>query len=191
MKVLSFLVNIYMIILTVRIILTWFSGFGTGGLQEALARITDPYLDWFRRFTFLRIGALDLSPIAALGVLSLFNRVFSTLAFYGHITVGVILAITLLTAWSAVSFFLGFLIIILVLRLIAYMLNQNTFSSFWRIIDTISQPVLYRINRFFFRGRIVNYLSGIILSVASLAAAYVVLGFIVSRLAGVLSRLPF
>ena len=191
MGVLSFLVNIYMIILVIRIILTWFQGFGTGGLQEILAKITDPYLNWFRRFPVLRVGVLDLSPIVALGVLSLVHRVFSTLAFYGSISVGIILAMALLIAWSAVSFFLGFLILILVLRLIAHIINHDGTSPFWRIVDAVSQPVLYRINRFIFRDRIVNYLTGMILSIMSLGVIYLILRIAVSMLSAMLAQMPF
>ena len=191
MGFLAFLVNIYMIVIFIRIILTWFSWMGNGKFLEILYRITDPYLNWFRRFPALRVGVLDLSPIVALGVLSLVHRVFSTLAFYGTITLGIILAMILLTAWSAVSFFLGFLIIILVLRLIAHLINHDGTSPFWRIIEGISQPVLYRINRFIFRDRIVNYLSGIIISIVSLGLIYFVLRIIVSILSSMLARLPF
>ena len=188
--VLSFLLNIYMVIIFVRIILTWFTGISTGGLVDVLAKITDPYLNWFRRFTFLRVGMLDLSPILALGVLSVVNGIFSTIAHYGTITIGIILALILQAIWGAVSFFIGFLIIILVLRLIALLARQSTYHPFWRVVDTISQPVLFRINRLFFKGRIVNYLTSIILSIVSLVIIYIVLGILVSLVSGMLTRLP-
>jgi YggT family protein len=160
-----------------------------GGFQEVLAKITDPYLDWFRRFTALRIGYLDLSPIVALGVLSLVNRVLSVLASYGTITVGIILALVLQAVWGAISFFLGFLIIVLILRLIAYLSRQSG-NSFWRIIESISQPVIFRINRFLFRDRIVNFTTALIVSIAVLALAYLVLNICVYIVSGVLARLP-
>jgi hypothetical protein len=78
---------------------------------EVLCRITDPYLDWFRRFSSLRIGALDLSPLAAMAVLSVLNSVFLTLGRYGVITLGLILALILQALWSAASFILSFFII--------------------------------------------------------------------------------
>jgi len=186
---LSFLVSIYMLIIFVRIILTWFAGMDYGGFQEVLAKITDPYLDWFRRFPALRMGYLDLSPIVALGVLSLFNRVLNTLAAYGTISIGIILALILQAVWGAVSFFLGFLIIVLILRLIAHLLRLGS-NSFWRIIESISQPVLYRINRFIFRSRIVIITTSIIISLAVLVAAYLVLNITVFIISGVLVRLP-
>ena len=190
MGVLSFLLSIYMIIVFIRIMLTWFTGLSTGGLQDMLARITDPYLNWFRRFTGLRVGFLDLSPIVALGVLSLVNGIFNTLARYGRITIGIILAMILQLLWSALSFFLGFLIIVLVLRLIAYLSRQGTYNPFWRIVDTISKPVLFRINRIFARGRIPNYALSVILSIVSLGIIYILLAMLVSFVSGLLAKLP-
>jgi len=189
MGALSFLVSIYMLIIFVRIILTWFSGMDYGGFQEFLVRITDPYLNWFRRFPALRMGYLDLSPIVALGVLSLVNRVLNILASYGTITIGIILALMLQAAWGAISFFLGFLIVILILRLISYLLRLSS-NSFWRVIESISRPMLFRINRFIFRNRIPNYVTSVILSIAILVAVNVILSILVSIVTGMLARLP-
>ena len=188
---LSSLVSIYMTIIFIRIILTWFTGFSTGGLQNVLAKITDPYLNWFRRFSGLRVGFIDLSPIVALGVLSLVNSVLSTLARYGSITIGIIIALVLQVAWSAVSFFLGFLIIVLVLRLIGHLANANMHSTFWRIVDTIARPILFRITRIVVRNRIVNFQTALILSIAILVIAYIALRIIVALVFGILVKLPF
>jgi len=188
---LSFLVNIYMMIIFVRIMLTWFSWTSNSGLMDILGRITDPYLNWFRRFSFLRMGTLDLSPVAALGVLSLVNRILRSLALYGHITVGIILAMILQLAWGIVSFILGFLIIVLILRLICHLTRQSTYGTFWRIVDSIAQPVLYRINRILFKDRIGNYTNGLIISILSMGIVYLILRLVVSFLSGILARLPF
>jgi YggT family protein len=189
MNILSTAASVYMFAIIIRIILTWFRG--SVRPPDILCRVTDPYLDWFRRFTFLRIGYMDLSPIAALGVLTVVSQIFSLLARYGKITLGIILAILLQAVWSIVSFFIIFLAIVLVLRLIALLTNQNIYGTFWRVIDTISQPVLYRINRTLFKGRIVDFRAGILVSIGILAVCYAGLSFLVSLLFGVLSRLPF
>ena len=187
---LNFFVSVYMMIIFIRIILTWFSWAGGGKLQDMLAMITDPYLNWFRRFTFLKIGFLDLSPIAALGVLSLVNRLLTTLAVYGRISIGIILALALQAIWGAVSFILGFLIIILALRLIGHFMGQRSYSAFWNIVDSVSQPVIYRINRLFFKNAIINFKTAAFISIASLAVIYLVLRVLVSIVSGMLIRLP-
>jgi len=188
---LSTLINIYMLLIFIRIILTWFNGISFGGFQTILNRITDPYLDWFRRFSFLRIGMLDLSPIIALAFLSLVNRFFVTLAHYGTISFGIILAMILQAVWGAISFFLGFLVILLLLRLAAYVFRQGNYSPFWRIIDTYSQPVLHRINRILFRNRIVNFRTGLIVSIICLVLLYVIMRIIIVIVSGMLAALPF
>ena len=190
MGVLSSIVSIYMMIIFFRIMLTWFTGIGHGGFQDILARITDPYLNWFRRFPIFRIGLLDLSPVVALGVLSLVNRIFSTLAHYKTISIGIILALVLQVFWGAVSFFLGFLIIVLALRLIAHLARVNMYNPFWRVVDTISRPVLFKISRVFLKDRIVSFTSSCLLSVVSLVIIYIVMRFLVVFAAGMLVRLP-
>ena len=150
MTVLGGATSLYMILIFIRIMLTWFSGVGYGKPVELLSNITDPYLNWFRRFPILRTAALDLSPIAALAILSVVNNIFMTLARHGSITMGFILGLLLSIVWSAASFILGFFLIILVLRFIAYLTNRNVYGFFWRIIDTLSRPILFRINRIIF-----------------------------------------
>ena len=187
MTILTILTTIYMLAITVRIIMTWFRG--TVTVPDFLCRITDPYLNWFRRFG-LHIGHVDISPVLGLAALSIFNQTFGTVARFGHISLGIILAITLQAVWSIISFLLIFIIILLALRLIAYLCSLNVYDGFWRIVDTVSQPVLYQINRLLFGGRIANFLICIILSLAALAVLYFTLSFIFSFLGGFLIALP-
>ena len=188
---LSIILNIYMLIIFLRIILTWFPGFGNSGIISFLSQITDPYLNWFSRFSFLQLGFLDLSPIIALGVLSLVNRILSMLARFGRISVGIVLAMTLQVVWGAVSFILGFLVVVLALRLIALLLRLNRANSFWNVIETITQPILYRINRLFFRGRIIKLQTALLVSIAGLVIIYIALRFLFAFISMMLVSLPF
>jgi YggT family protein len=190
MNLLANIAALYSLLILIRVMLTWFSGARYGKPVELLSKVTDPYLDWWRDTLRLRAGFLDLSPIAAMAALSLAQSIFSTIARYGRISLGIILAIVLSALWSALSFILGFCLIILVLRLIAFMTNRDIYGVFWRIIDTISQPLLYRINRIIFGKRLVNYLTGIIAAIAVLAAIWIGGRFAVRLLAGLLLRLP-
>ncbi|GHV88059.1 membrane protein [Spirochaetia bacterium] len=190
MTVLAGAASLYMILIFIRIMLTWFSGADHGRPAELLCNITDPYLKWFRRFSILRVAALDLSPIVALAILSVVNNIFMTLARHGSITVGSILGLLLSVVWSAASFLLGFFLIILVLRLIAYLTRRNVYGSFWRIIDTLARPILFRINRIIFGQRLVRYQTGLFASIGALIALRVGLGFLVHIGTGFLTRLP-
>jgi YggT family protein len=190
LNLLGSLMGLYMLLIFIRVMLSWFGGAQLGRPVEILAQITDPYLDWWRRFPLFRVGRLDLSPVAALTVLSLGQTICNAAARNGRVSLGLLLAIVLQAAWSVVSFALGFFIIVLLLRLLAYLTNRNIYSTFWRMVDTVSQPVLYRITRIFFRHRLINYLAGIALSVGVLAALAVGGGFLVGAALRVLERLP-
>jgi YggT family protein len=191
LNLLSLILNIYMLIIFLRIILTWFPGFGNSGIINILSAITDPYLNWFRRFTFLRLGFLDLSPILALGVLALVNRILGMLVSYGRISVGIVLALAFMAVWGAVSFIIGFLILVLILRLIAFVIRQSGDNPFWNVIDTISQPVLYRINRIFFRSRIVKHITSLLVSIMGLVIIYMALRLLFALISMALVGLPF
>ncbi len=62
-------INIYVLLLGVRILLTWFqtAGWAQQGMI-LLSPITDPYLNIFRSFV-PPLGGLDLSPMLAILVL--------------------------------------------------------------------------------------------------------------------------
>jgi uncharacterized protein YggT (Ycf19 family) len=153
--------------------------------------MTDPYLDWFRRIPRLRLGGfLDISPIVAMSVLSVANNVFATMANYGYVTAGLVIALIVKSLWSAVSFLLGFIVIVLGLRLFAYLTRQNIFSPFWRIVDAISQPALRGINALFYGGRSVQDTLIIITALAVFLAAWIGGGVVIDIASSFLLRLP-
>jgi YggT family protein len=190
MELLTKLVGIYSLLIIIRIMLTWFSNAPYGRPVEILAAITDPYLNWWRQRLNLRAGTLDLSPIVAMVALSVVQTICSTIADEGRISLGIILIVFLFALWAAVAFILGFCAIILILRFIGYMCNCNMYSTFWRIIDSISQPLQYRINRIIFGRRLVRFTTGLVVSIIALVAAFFGGGLIVRLLTGLLRLLP-
>jgi YggT family protein len=66
---LSSLVGGYALVVLVRVLIGWFSPDAGNPLTSLLYRVTDPYLDLFRRI-IPPIGMIDLSPIPALLLLS-------------------------------------------------------------------------------------------------------------------------
>jgi len=183
-------VSIYSLLIFIRIILSWFSGMFSGGLFKFLTSITDPYLDWWRNRVTLNIGFLDFSAVIGIVVLGIVQRILHSLSVSEVITLGSILSLILMSAWSIASFILGFCIIILILRLIAYLTNSDIYSQFWSIIDSVSQPILYRLNRIFLGNRIGGYLNGIVRSILVLVVIMVGGSIAVRVLARLLYSLP-
>lgn len=188
--ILSGIISVYSLLICVRILLTWFSGADFGGVMIFLQSICDPYLNWFRRFRFLRKGPVDFSPLAALAVLSLVRGIFSAWGVRGRITLGLVLAMILGAVWSVVSWILGLCVIILFLRLAAYLGNFNIYSPFWRFIDFVAQPVMYRICRTLFPARIISYLARIVISIAVLLALFAALWALTAFGGALLAALP-
>lgn len=191
MRLLGALTTIYTILVFLRILLTWFEGNNLGRPYAVISQMTDPYLNWFRRFKSFRTEGMDFSPLVALAVLALANNIFLTLGIYGRITVGIILSLALSSLWSAVAFILVFFIIVLAVRLIAYIVGTNSVSPLWRILDTLGKPVLYRINRIVYRNRIVTFQTGLLTAILVLLVLRILGGLVIGLLSGLLTQLPF
>ncbi|MDR1239097.1 MAG: YggT family protein [Treponema sp.] len=189
MNLLAGAAGLYMLLIFIRIMLGWFGNVRFGRPVEILGNITDPYLNWWRRFP-LRAGFLDLSPILGMAALSLVQTIFSTIAYYGSISLGIMLTIILSSLWSVASFLLGFCIIVLGLRLFAYLTNRNIYGNFWRIVEAIARPVLYRVSRTIFGNRLVNYRTGMIVAIAVLLALLIGGRLAVNLAAALLIKLP-
>ncbi len=191
MRILAAATSAYMFAVFLRVMLTWFNSQTLGRPYEVLAKATDPYLDWFRRFPALRTGRFDFTPVAALAALALINNVFMTIAFYGRISVGIILSMLLSAAWSAVSFILIFFVIVLVLRLFVFSQRPNSIMPFRQVLESITQPVLDISTKTFYRDRYISPQKAIVTAALVLLGGRVVGGFLVRFIGGLISRLPF
>jgi YggT family protein len=189
-NILSSIVSIYIILLFIRIIISWFSSNFYSKPVDLLCRITDPYIDWWRKNLNLRLGFLDLSPIVGIAALSVLRSILYSLSNYGRIGVGIILGLILMAVWSIISFLLGFCIIVLILRLFAYLTNRNIYSPFWKIVESISQPLLYKTNRLIFGNKIGSYLKGILFTILIMTLIWIGGGYLIPLLAKLLLSLP-
>ena len=188
--VLAAAAGIYSLLIFLRIIFSWFRGMVSGKPVEILNKITDPYLNWWRQTLNFKLGFLDFSVVAAMVSLYAVQRIFNILAVSNRITLGSILAVILISLWSIVSFIIGFCLIIIILRAAAYLTSRNIYSPFWSAIDSISQPIMYRMNRLFFGNKIGGYLKGIIFSLIFFVIIMIGGKFLTDLLADIFYRLP-
>jgi len=187
---LSTLISAYSFVCLIRIFMTWMPQLGTTTIGHFIASLCDPYLNWFRRFPFTRIGMIDFSPVIALGVLSVASMSFSRLAITGQITLGIVLASLVQVLWSFVSFFLLLLILFLIIRLIYDIINRYGFSQFWTTLDRFLNPPISYITRLFLQGRTVSYRTSLILTLVFMVALRFGLDFGLAYVISFLMRLP-
>ena len=190
-RILGAVLSLYMILIFVRVLLTWFSGVYYGKPYEILRSLTDPYLNYFRRFRFLQVGSVDFSPIAGLLVLVVALNILNRLAMYGSISVGIVLAIILNAVWSAVSFLITLFIVLIVIRFVAGLVRANTVNPFIRTIDMIITPLLNWIHNTFFKRRFLTLQTGLAIAGASLIVLSIAGNYLVHLVSRLFLSLPF
>ena len=191
MRILTGGLSLYMLLIMFRILLSWFQGQNLGRPVEILGQITDPYLKWFRRFEFLRIGNFDFSVIVAIIALSVLSSITGRLAVAGDISFGFVLALILERVWSAASFFLVFFLAMALVRLVGGLVGVNTSGRFWITVDRILEPVVHKIVLSLSRGKFVTYRNALLLFCGMVGLTLLVGGFLVRELAVLAVRIPF
>ncbi|MFW5729699.1 MAG: YggT family protein [bacterium] len=191
MRLVSTLISIYMLIIFIRIVMTWFSGAYYGRAMDWLRAITDPYLNIFRGSRWTQIGRLDLSAVVAIIVLGIVSNLASRIAFAGTITFGIVVAMALQALASAISFFMILFVILAGIRLVSTFFNVDMTSRFWYALDEILRPLTARFTDWIVRGRETTYKQELMLFGVILIAVLILGNMGVDLLAGGLRRLPF
>ncbi len=189
-NIISGAASIYLILIFFRILISWFSGVEFGKPFRMLASVTDPYLNYFRRFRFMRFGAIDLSPLAGMLVLVVVADIFSTLARTGSISVGLILGIILQSLWGVIGFILTLFTILIVIRFVAALMNASTVHPFLRTLDSIITPLMNLVHRSFFRGRFITFRTGLAITGALLIVANILGSVLINQVVLLLRSLP-
>jgi YggT family protein len=189
MQILAALTSAFMILVFIRILLTWFGGINFGKFYVFLCAVCDPYLNWFRRFRIFKNSPIDFSALIGLAVLSLAHTVFVSWGRYGAISVSFVLIMILQAVKSIIFWVLGFFIVVLILRGIAFIGNFNTYSPFWQFVDYIAQPLMFRLNHIFFPSKLNTYLFRLIFSIFILLALCFLVWGIVQLGSGLLLQL--
>ena len=164
LRIIQGIISVYMLLIFIRVLLTWFQGPSLGRPFEILSSITDPYINYFRRLKFARIGNMDFSPIIAVMVLIILLQIISSLYMFGKITLGIVLGIIVMAIWSSISWILSFFIILIVIRLMAQLFRFDAVSPLLRTVDIIIHPLLEFLQTKLLKGRIISFQNGLLIS---------------------------
>jgi YggT family protein len=205
LKVVSAILLLYLFLLSIRIVLGWFSrqygGSGAQGIRggaslsslgrpwELLCRFTDPYLGTFYRLRFLRKGIFDFTPIAAILVLVVALDLVNALLSYGRVGVGFFMASVVWAAWSGARFLLLLFLLVGVLRTIPILTRATSGAMMWKVVDLIVQPLVSFVMRVFHTGRRSGYTQYLLLTVGLLFVAWLLGELAVGQLIGFLEGL--
>ncbi len=139
----------YILLLSLRIILSWFQGSVYGRPWELLIRVTDPYLSLFSRFRFLRQGMFDFTPLAAILTLVIVLRIIDSIGRFGRISLGIFLGVVTSAIWSALAFLLVLFLILAVLRAILLALASTRGSRITAALGFMVDPAVSLTRRVF------------------------------------------
>lgn len=80
-KILNMVLSLYMWLIIIRALASWFSPDPYNPIYQFLIRITEPVLGYIRRFLPIRAGTVDLSPVIAILVI-IFLQAFLVQTLY-------------------------------------------------------------------------------------------------------------
>lgn len=173
-NLISTLLTAYSFIIFIRIIFSWFNlkngsnGAPQNKIISVLYSITDPYLNWFRRFKFLTVGMLDFSALIAISILYFFRSLTTQIAATGVITLSYVIKLIIYSLWSLASSFAFIVIVLLAIRFVFILLNKH--SQIFNAIDGYTEPILRRFSNVFtkkftsYKTNIIIFISGLILA---------------------------
>jgi YggT family protein len=184
------LVTVYTLLCFVRVLISCVPGWSYNRVGRFLSELCDPYLNYFRRFNFLRVGSLDFSPVLALALLGAVSSLASSISAANKMSVGIILAQAVAVCSSVISSILGILILLLIIRLVAALATPHSTYGLWVTLDRTFAPFLDRLMSSF-KHRPFSWTGTLALGLAALVVVNLLLSFVLRLLVWILAGLPF
>ena len=151
-RVINVALIVYMLLIVLRIMASWFRGVAPGGaantLTSYLRQATDPYLQLFQRFTFLRAGGMDFTPLAGIFVLVVASEMTRQLANQQQVTAGYFLGVSVFAAWRMASIIVLVLLVACVARFVTLRFLGRTDTPMARMVHALAQAPVRAVARY-------------------------------------------
>lgn len=192
-SVLASVVSIYMILCFVRVMLSWFPGAEYSSFGRVLCQMCDPYLDVFKRFGFLRFSSFDFTPAIALCVLMALQAFFTSLATGAGLHLSSILAMIVMLVGNIFTSILGFMAVIILVRLFVYLFigDGNSSYSIWTVVDRSISPIIFRIAGIFFKNQSISFVKALVVSFITLVVFSAAIAYTIRILGALIAMIPF
>ncbi len=184
--------SLYTLLCFIYILLSWFPGAKFTKFGHILSSICDPYMNLFRKMTFLRIGNIDFSPIVSIGLLSLASAILAGIQRTGRIFLGGILGTVLSSLWGIASSIVGIFTILIFIRWIVLLINKGrtSYESGWNQIDMILNKMTYKIAGTISK-KTMSYQTSLLMSWLILLAVLIIGHVLIGILVNLCYRMPF
>ena len=184
------LLNVYSILIWVRIILSWiFPNPSRQNWIYWMGRLVDPYLGAFKSNKSV-IGRLDFSPIIAIGVLSIVESILQYDGYYGTITLSMFLYVFLAAFWNyGLSIYFWILFFALVFKTIASFSRNPQMWGMAEGIGSAARPVTDFV-RSFAKNRILSEKTVNVISLILVLVVWFMVKYLVGWLGTLVLRIP-
>jgi YggT family protein len=189
-RLLSAVIVVYIVILSLRILLSWFQGSVGGKPRDVLIRITDPYLALFSRLRFLRQGMFDFTPIAAILVLVVALDLINKIQRFGRITLGIFLGSLTGAVWSGFAFLLVLFLILALTRVVLMIVRPGRETHLSTALSMMVEPVVAIVRRILPARRSISEMNYLLLTIGMLFVLRLLGGYLIRILVGFFHTLP-
>lgn len=192
LSILSAVVTLYTILCFISIVLTWIPGAKFTKFGRFIASATDPYLNFFSRFNFLRIGNIDFSPIISIGLLSVVSSILSGIQSSGRIWFGGILSTIILMLWNIISSIMSIFFLLVLIRWIVLIVQKGrtSFDSGWNQVDQLLNKFTYKVASTFTKSSM-SYQKSLLITWIVFGVILFAGSFLFRILAGLCNAIPF
>ena len=187
LEVLAFISSLYTMLIVVDIILKWIYSGPKGRGTMMISQLTDPFLNFFKRFRISRIGYIDISPLLAVLTLSIINQILGRIRELGSITFWAIIAIIISSIWNVIMTLLLAVLVVAVVRYLFLMFTTNKMNSFANACDAFFIPLSSRIASVFIKNASSSYQLNLIISIIVVAVLLTVGSFSITWLTNLLT----
>ena len=186
LEVLAFIFSLYTMLIGVDIILKWIYTGPKGRGTRMISQLTDPFLNFIRRFRISHIGYIDISPLLAVLILSIINQILGRIRELGSITLGAVSAIIISSIWNVIMTLLFAVLVVAVVRYLFLMFTTNKMNSFANACDAFFIPLSSRIASIFIKNSSSSYQLNLIISILVVAVILTLGSFGITSLTNLL-----
>ena len=192
LSILAAVLSLYTLLCFIYILMSWFPGARFTRFGHFMTTICEPYMNLFRKMSFLRIGNIDFSPIVSIGLLSLASAILAGIQRTGRIFFGGILGTVLNSLWGIASSIIGIFTLLILIRWIVLLINKSrtSYDSGWNQVDMILNKMTYKIAGTFSK-KTMSYQTSLLLSWIILLITLILGHFLIDILVSLCYRMPF
>jgi len=149
-RILLVIINLFILLLTLRIILSWFS-LPYNKFLEYLNIITDPILNLSRKIFPLTIGVIDLSIIFPLIILAVASRIIddAMVRNVGNINIFYLLSLIVYMIEMIFNFVIFIFLIFIVILIILEIVAPDSYNPIVYTLKAMINPLLSYLDRIF------------------------------------------